>query len=133
MPWDGGDHAGFSTSEPWLPLNEDWHTRNVAHQTADEGSMLTLYRRLLALRRAHPALSLGDIVLHPASHGVLVYERIWQDERLIVALNLTRGPQTLSLPESEVLLSTLPHRHFTGELAGDEGLILKPLGDSSSA
>ena len=27
MPWDGSPNAGFTTNEPWLPLNADWRKR----------------------------------------------------------------------------------------------------------
>ena len=60
MPWDASDHAGFSTVEPWLPLNDDWRTRNVHAQEDDPASLLSLYRMLLAMRRAHPALYVGS-------------------------------------------------------------------------
>ena len=49
--------------KPWLPLNADWPARNVARMAQEPHSMLTLYRRLLAVRRAHPALSIGDFAL----------------------------------------------------------------------
>ena len=49
--------------QAWLPLNADWPTRNVARMAEDPHSILTLYRRLLAARRAHPALSIGDFAL----------------------------------------------------------------------
>jgi len=131
MPWDESPQAGFSTAEPWLPLNEDWHTRNVAHQDADPGSMMNLHRALLSLRREYRALSIGDQQVHPASDGVLVYERIHGGQRILVVLNLTRNPQPVELPAGEVLLSTLPHRHFAGELAADEGIIFL-VGEPSS-
>ena len=63
MPWDATPNAGFTTGTPWLPLNADWAERNVARLAQAPGSMLALHRSLLALRRAHPALSVGDIVL----------------------------------------------------------------------
>ena len=34
MPWDSSHHAGFTTGVPWLPLNPDFATRNVAAQAA---------------------------------------------------------------------------------------------------
>ena len=61
MQWDDGQNAGFSAAEPWLPLSEDWPTRNVEGQRSDPASMLTLYRRLLALRRDHAALAVGEL------------------------------------------------------------------------
>src|SRR5204862_3716968 len=51
MPWEPGRGAGFTAGEPWLPLGADADRRNVALLRADPDSILSLYRRLLALRR----------------------------------------------------------------------------------
>ena len=64
MPWDGSSNAGFTTREPWLPLNADWRERNIEAFERDPCSILNLYRRLLATtteapvaeRRGHFAL-----------------------------------------------------------------------------
>ena len=98
MPWDASPNAGFTTGRPWLPLNPDWQARNVAAETADPGSVLELYRRLLVLRRGSPALSLGDYIEISAGDGALVYERSAGDERMVVALNLTSDAREVSLP-----------------------------------
>ena len=111
MPWDDNENAGFSTAEPWLPLHADWPTRNVARMTEDPQSILTLYRRLLALRRDCPALSVGDFVLLNVEDEILVYERRHEAGRLIVALNLGERQHRLRLPDwarvSRLLLSTV--------------------------
>jgi alpha-glucosidase len=98
MPWDAGAHAGFSTVSPWLPLNADWPTRNVAGMADEPASILTLYRQLLAARRAHPALAIGDFSLLDSAGDVLAYERRYGAQRLIVALNLGTSAQRLELP-----------------------------------
>jgi alpha-glucosidase len=141
MPWDATPNAGFSTTAPWLPLNADWAERNVARQARAPGSMLNLHRRLLALRRAHPALSVGDISLlaYPDAPDILAYERRDGDTRLLVALNLGGAHQEIALPEwahdARALLSTLDlldvaaHRPRARErlaLRPDEGLVLEP-------
>lgn len=129
MPWDGTAHAGFSTAEPWLPLNDDWPTRNVAAQQDDRNSMLNLYRRLLALRRRHTALNVGDFALVPSDPEVLQYERHTETERLLVTLNLGTQPRRIQIPAgtriAEPLLSTIVTRHFDGGLAANEGLVLR--------
>ena len=123
MPWDASRFAGFSTVEPWLPLNPDWPTRNVAAQDGEAGSMLTLYRRLLAIRRTHAALSVGDLTLVDAPAGVLVYERAHQGKRLRILLNLTA--QGIALDWQGVpLLSTLDGESRPGTLLGNQGLLL---------
>ena len=131
MPWDATANAGFTTGKPWLPLNEDWRTRNVAVEAADPDSMLGLHRRLMALRRERAALCLGDYRPVSAEDGVLVYERRVGDERLVVALNLTHEPQTAALPGDaswRPVLSTTPDAPEPGggklSLAADQGVIL---------
>ena len=138
MPWDGSPNAGFSAGTPWLPLNADWQERNVARLTEETGSALVLHRHLLALRRAHPALSVGAITLldgQPAALDVLAYERSHGEERLLIALNLGTTQQELVLPEwarhARTLLSTgsMISEQETGErmvLRPDEGVILMP-------
>lgn len=129
MPWDASANAGFTTGNPWLPINADWPIRNVAAQAGDPGSMLTLYRRLLALRRSTPALSLGSYVAVDADRDVLAYERTHDGDRLLIVLNLSSQPRRLALPNRvdvvEVLASTLPLRPVDGKLIGNEGLVLR--------
>jgi oligo-1,6-glucosidase/alpha-glucosidase len=123
MPWDDGDHAGFSSVEPWLPLNPDWRTRNIAAQEGDPASMLSLYRRLLSLRRAEPALAVGAFHLLEAPEGVLAYSRKEGERTLRILLNLTDQPRTIEW-SGDVLLSTLDACPQPGSLQPNEGLIL---------
>ncbi|MET0376257.1 MAG: alpha-amylase family glycosyl hydrolase, partial [Rhizorhabdus sp.] len=128
MPWDASPFAGFSTAEPWLPLNPDWRTRNVAAQESDPASMLSLVRRLLTLRRAHDALSVGAMLLLDGDTDILAYERRSGDARFMVALNLGSTAARLPVPFDadlgEILLSTRPARPMDGSLQADEGLII---------
>ncbi len=131
-PGTRSENAGFTTAEPWLPLNADWPTRNVARMAEEPHSILTLYRRLLAMRRTHPALSIGDFALLDAEGDVLAYERRHGAERLIVALNLGGRSQRLQLPDwasdCRPLLSTLADAAPAGDgallLRANEGVIL---------
>jgi glycosidase len=132
MPWDGSANAGFTTAKPWLPLNADWPIRNVARMAQEPHSILALYRRLLAVRRAHPALAIGEFALLDSEGDVLAYERRHDAERMIVALNLGGQSQRLELPDwasdCRVLLSTVadaaPIEDGAVLLRADEGLIL---------
>jgi alpha-glucosidase len=125
MPWDGSENAGFTTAKPWLPLNADWPTRNVARLAEEPHSILTLYRRLLAARRAHLALSIGGFALLDAEGDVLAYERRHGAERMIVALNLGGRSHRLELPDwaggYRPLLSTIDD----AALAADRALLLR--------
>jgi glycosidase len=83
MQWDDGPNAGFAPAHAttWLPVHPESRTVNVAAQDQDPGSLLSTYRRLLALRRETPALHAGtlelldeprlpgDVVAYRRSHG----------------------------------------------------------------
>ena len=139
IPWDASAYAGFSTVDPWLPLNEDWRVRNVAAQVRDPRSLLSLYRSLLALRRSHDALAIGDFTLIDSADDVLAYVRRHAGECLLIALNLSDQTRPLSLPidtrVAEVLASTLltstlrlsnlTPRPMDEPLAPNEGLVLQ--------
>jgi alpha-glucosidase len=133
MQWDGSDGAGFTTDSPWLPLSPDRDVCNVAALDGDPHSILSLYRRLIALRGASKALSVGSLQLLPGTDKVLAYERLHADERMVVALNLSHVEARLDLPDglrSTVRLSTVAGRE--GERMGgatrllpDEALVLE--------
>jgi glycosidase len=95
MQWDASAKAGFTTGEPWLPL-VDPQERNVESQRGDTGSLLELYRRLVALRR-----TLGEgFRLLDAEPGVVAFERGGQT----VAVNTTGERRTV--PRGETVLAT---------------------------
>ena len=125
MAWDASPQAGFTTAtDAWLPLHDDWRTRNVAAQDDDPASMLRLYRRLLTLRRESAALTQGSLTLVDADEEVLAYERRCGDERLLVALNLGKRARALP-PRGELLLSTLMEPGDGVTLRPDEGVVLR--------
>jgi alpha-glucosidase len=128
LQWSDATQAGFSTGQPWLPLAEDYRQVNVAAQTNDPRSMLTLHRTLIALRRKHPALSVGGYQHVFVDDSVFVYDRYAEDERFRIALNLSHEPRSVQwTSEARVVLSTHMDREDTLgsnlELRPDEAVI----------
>ncbi len=111
MQWDATPGGGFTTGTPWLPL-ADPGTRNVADQAVDPGSLLTLYRRLLAARRASSAMRHGrHRSIFGVGPGVLAWLREADDERVLVLLNTGDGEAacdlgTLDVATGEVVVAT---------------------------
>lgn len=133
MQWDGGPFAGFSTVEPWLPLADDYTELNVRAEQHEPGSMLALTRALLALRRAHPALSTGSWLPLAAAGDLLAYLRQGDGETFLVALNLGGEPLSAAFPEAaakgRVRLSTFCDRREeavgqTIDLRPNEGVVV---------
>jgi glycosidase len=78
MPWDNSRFAGFSTVAPWLPLNQDLPTRNVAKQEVDPASILRLPSRS-GRHRVIPATSSregGGITSYPHAENVRIAFRV---------------------------------------------------------
>ncbi len=90
MPWTAtGPAAGFSaSSDTWLPIDPAHRALAVDVQEADGASMLHFTRRLIALRRAHAALRLGDAIVLPAPPGVLAFERRLPGQALLCVFEL---------------------------------------------
>jgi alpha-glucosidase len=95
MRWFPREGAGFTRGIPWLRVGDDVATRNVASEDADAGSILSLYKALLRLRRDTPALSRGSFRIVGVSDAVFAYEREDEGHRLVVALNFTNEPAPL--------------------------------------
>jgi glycosidase len=106
MQWDASEHAGFSSAEPWLPLTADLHVRNVAVQAGDPASHLSLYRRMLAIRRSSAALCRGSYRTIAAPDGVFAYERREGDDVVRVAIAFTAAGGAADIGPGEVLVST---------------------------
>ncbi|MCB9596357.1 MAG: DUF3459 domain-containing protein [Sandaracinaceae bacterium] len=86
MQWDATPTAGFTTGAPFLAVAPEHATRNVEVEQADPASLLSHYRRLIALRNATPALRTGTYQRLASARGQLVYWRRHPDgDRLVVA------------------------------------------------
>ena len=130
MRWDNSEMAGFTIGRPWLPIGPDPGTVNVKVEENDQSSILNLYRRLILLRRTHPALIYGQLRSLKASGDLLCYERATENERLITLLNFGPTPIQVATETGIVLEGTSPRRnaepvHESIELAGSEGLVIQ--------
>jgi alpha-glucosidase len=134
MPWEASFAGGFTTGTPWLPLNPDHDRLNVQTLSANERSILNLYRQLTALRRANPALTAGSLVDVCADGEVLAFRRRHQGTTLLVALNFGGSPGRAALPpgtgQIRLLLSSCldsPPMNETGQLRlrANEGVVVE--------
>ncbi|MGW6744599.1 glycoside hydrolase family 13 protein [Streptomyces sp. NPDC055025] len=106
LPWTSdAPHAGFgSENEPWLPQPESWSSYAADLQSGDPGSMLTLYREALRLRRTVPGFGDGPMSWLEAAPGVLAFTRT---DGLICVVNF--GEEAAELPaHTGVLLLSGP-------------------------
>ncbi len=88
MPWTDEPDGAFSRARPWLPMPRDAAARNVAHQAADEASVLAFYRRLIGARRGLPAVLDGAMRRVEAGNAdVLAFVRWVPEQAVLVVVN----------------------------------------------
>ncbi len=119
MQWNGGKNAGFTNGIMWLPIGSDYRKANVSSQIKDSYSLLNWYKRLIAARKKHRALYMGEWKpVLKGRRGVLAYFRKNDEETVLVVLNFTSRKKEIRLNRKaqwKVLLST--HRHVNCHLS----------------
>jgi alpha-glucosidase len=131
MQWDASPNAGFTSGRPWLPVNPDFRSRNVAAQEGDPASLLSWYRSLISLRRSRTALREGSLAFLDLDPDVLAYERVDPraggtagEERLVVLLNFASRRRRIALGTSCVVL--LGSGRGAGSVLGAGKVVLGP-------
>ena len=91
MQWDDSENAGFTTGIPWLKVNPNYTSINVDRQLTDENSVLSYYKKLLALRKSaeyKDVLTYGTFTpLFENEENIFAYERRLNDKSVIILAN----------------------------------------------
>lgn len=113
MQWDSGINAGFGNSAPdklYIPLDPDPNRPTVEKSIADENSLYHEVKKLISLRKAHPALeSKGkiDFICAEKNAYPLAYTREADGEKILAVINPSARPAEFEcgLIAKEVLYS----------------------------
>ena len=100
MQWDDSPNAGFTTGTPWLKVNPNYVSRNVAQQETQEDSVLNYYKKLIALRKSEEFRELftyGDFQpMLEEEAGILAYCRSLGQQKVVVVANFGQCATTVS-------------------------------------
>ncbi|HEX7368596.1 MAG TPA: DUF3459 domain-containing protein, partial [Candidatus Saccharimonadales bacterium] len=129
MQWSPGHNAGFTTGKAWLPVSSNYLAVNVENELADRDSLLTLYRRLLRLRRESLPLQQGGYErLEVENPAILAFRRDCDGKALAVFLNFSGKSQPFRTDlNGSVVLSThsrVPAFSGVGRLDPNEGVVV---------
>jgi maltose alpha-D-glucosyltransferase/alpha-amylase len=105
MQWSSDRNAGFSSAnrqQLYLPVVTDpeyhYEAVNVETQQANPQSLYWWMKRLIALRKRHPAFGRGTLqFLQPENRKVLAFVREHEGETILVVANLSRYAQWTEL------------------------------------
>ena len=133
LPWTPDEGHGWAGgADPWLPWPPDVAARSAQSQRADQGSTLWFYKRLLAARRASPALRSGAFSWLPSPPEVLAYQRTLGCDRRIVLVNQGSTATEVELDEGWVVELATDGASRPGALAADAAVVLRPSGTEPS-
>lgn len=118
VQWDASVNAGFSDSTPWMPVNPNYLSINVAAQLTDDDSILNHYRSLIRLRHDHDVIADGDFTMLWIDHPQLfAFTRKLNNDELLVVANCSDAQAAMpgefdveSWASGEVLIQTHSQR-----------------------
>ena len=99
MQWNGETYGGFSKKEPWLPMSAAFRKEiTVEVQQGDDDSILTFYKKLIAMRKKYPVIAKGEIIfLETGTDKVVAYQRTFGEQQMFVFCNLDRNEQCIKM------------------------------------
>ncbi len=119
MVWEStSEFAGFSSVEPWLPIDESHKQLAVAVQADDPTSLVEHYRMFLTFRKGCVPLVKGTLEDINVSGNIVSFLRTHGNETVFCAFNLSANPAKAVLPDQREC-ELLQGHGFDSVLSGD--------------
>ena len=101
MQWNGSESAGFSTTKPWMRVNDNYTSINVASQLHSPHSIRSFWKKMIALRKSR-----ADLFIHGAyrvhdlenPHTFTFEKTSAGGKKALVMLNFSDKEQTFKVP-----------------------------------
>lgn len=124
MQWSAGENAGFTSGKPWLPVTANYRKINYEAEDGDPASVLSYYRRLIALRAGSEALKYGAFRPLFARRRIIAYRREWNGEALTVVLSFSK--RTRRVPcRGAAIADNYGKTAFDGRLLPYEAVVVR--------
>ena len=129
VQWDDSENAGFTKGKPWLGINSNYKKINYASQKNDPDSVLSFYKKLIALRKESSCLVYGEFIPVYADNRIMIYQRKFDSaEVYTIVLNFSsrcvKIPKRFSDSSRELVLSA-SGAPFEGCLLPWDGVLFK--------
>lgn len=124
MQWCAEENAGFTTGKPWMKVNTNYKKINVEQQLQDEDSVLSFYKKMIALKKKYDVFTYGEYeLLLPQHPQIFAYTRTLGNKKAVILTNLSTKQIitqeiNLNISSKNLLLSNLqvPHHDKGSEL-----------------
>ncbi|XP_055852300.1 maltase A1-like [Episyrphus balteatus] len=123
--WDASPNAGFTEgSETWLPVSEDYKTKNVLMQERAPNSHLQIFKKLIRLRQEPSMQDLYNLQIKAIADDIVIYSRYTEgSNRYVIILNLGSTTQTININDHfpvgqkvEIITSSITSDYSDGEV-----------------
>ncbi|MGC8751110.1 glycoside hydrolase family 13 protein [Hydrotalea sp.] len=95
--WNTSSNAGFTTGTPWIKVNPNYKTINVAVEEKDPNSCLNYFKKLVQLRNTHTTLIYGKYTLLDKNNDqVYAYTREDGAGKFLILLNFSTKNATFN-------------------------------------
>lgn len=127
FPWNDSIYGGFSTTQPWIKMNENYTEINVETQIEKYGSVFEFYKEMINLRQnsTHSdCLTFGDIYeIKTPNDEVIAYIRKNDTETIYCYYNFgkTEVFEKLSTENLNIIFNNLEESDIK-----KDGIVLKP-------
>jgi len=126
--WNNSKNAGFSTGKPWIAVNPNYTTINVAAQEKDANSTLNYFRKVVKLRKDNLVLVYGKYTLLDGQNDdTYSYTRELDGKKLLVLLNFKSKAATtntgVDFSKANVLLGNYSQSSKNGTLKPYEAVV----------
>ncbi|MGF1823000.1 alpha,alpha-phosphotrehalase [Vibrio splendidus] len=115
MQWNSETYAGFSLSQPWLDVANNYTEINAEQALEDKDSVFYFYKSLIELRKEVPVITYGSYQdLLPEHPSVFAYSRESKSQTLVCINNYygeacqVELPYELELGKAQLLLGNYP-------------------------
>ncbi|TYR75467.1 alpha-glucosidase [Rossellomorea vietnamensis] len=128
MQWSGEVNGGFSEGNPWMKVNPNYKSINVEAQLKDEDSILSFYKKMIAVKKDNDIFTYGiyDLLL-PNHEQIYAYTRTLKNEKVLVLTNLSTEKAEASLGDLTVGSEGLMLNNYSVEQhSGISKVALKP-------
>ena len=133
VQWSSVDNAGFTAGTPWMRVNPNYRTINVEAEQADPNSVYVFYKELIQLYKDpayHGTFTFGKLVPFAREQkNLIAYERQGDGQKLLIAVNFQKEPQTVTLPMDGTVvlnnLETVEHQENQITLQGYQAIVME--------
>ncbi len=104
MQWNTNAFAGFSTSKPWIKINENYKKINVENLSKKKNSILNNYTALIALRNKEKTLQYGKYDRLEYKNNQILFTRSFEADKITVAINFGKEKKIIVPAGAKILM-----------------------------